>query len=434
MWLSIFMLSYLTRVALRLRVVFDRQKAYLTFYLRTGLYVFGVLSMGYSLSLVVNHIACKDDCCKDVSIQITNALLQITKALFIVVQILFLNSFYRVELPSDTPYVQIVLAHLLGTNLSLWFWTLCLEVHDPGKDLCRSFPIPLQDASKFFYPVFVEYLLLAASMFYEIWTNLEKNEPSALDINQLTHLAGDRQQYYGTLPDRIPPSAREGTNPTRGSNGGTSFVLGLSFGAVFLVFVIASDSVGKIDPFYYNVFTWSNSAMYVVQTFICFFLQLCLQTQRNSTRSSCDYDDGLLYIGLVGVFLWNGFHIYGVASWPSVTLHADEAIVDLLALVQYFTQTVTLVTLRRYDSTNDKNSVWISYFALFLLATNFVLWFEDTFFIEGSDLEKPGENHAKLEKKWEVLAHIINPLVIFFRFQSATCCYQVWILFSGRNQ
>ena len=449
MWLSILALCYIKRIANQRRLGFDRQRKFLTFYLRTGLYIFGVLSIFYSLCLFMNQVVCKDGCCVNLKTRVLSATLEMTKALFILSQILFLNRFYAVKLPVDTAYIQIVLAHLLGTNLTFWFWVLGLEVHNPGQKICREFPIPFgRSTDRYFYPILVEYLLLAASMFYEIWSNLEVTQPLAFDIARLNRLADyddDEQSNDGTIGSlqysrlerpledpRPPPRDRRNNEPV--SNGGTSLIFGLSFGVVFIVFVIASEHVGKIEPMYYKLFSWITCVIYLSQILVCFVLYICIQTQRPSTRNSIDYDDALLYIGLAGIILWEGFHFYGLATSSSSSLDAEEVIVDFLGPVEYFTQTVTLISIRRLRSTNDSNSKWICYGALFLLATNFATWCQDTFFIKGSNLEKPGESHKDLEQNWEVLAHILNPLIIFFRFQSATCCYHVWTLFNGRNE
>ena len=444
MWLSILGFFYIYLTVRGNAVVFNREGMAVTFYLRTGLYIFGVLGMGYSLCLFMNYLACHDNCCKDTLTKARYATVQITKAFFIVVEILFLNSFYQVELPIDTPYVQIVLAHLLGTNMSLWFWTLCQEVHNPAEEICRSFPTPVgKNVAKIFYSVFVEYYLLAASMFYEIWSSLKEAQSSGFDMNHLLFADGE-QPNYGAIDnqsgeilreDPRPPAAERRNNRRTRSNGGSTLVFGLSFGVVFLVFVIASEHVGTIDHFYYEIFLWVTCADYVVEIMICFILHICVQTQRNSGRITCDYDDGLLYIGLAGIVLWDGFHFYALFSSSLVTLDVGETLVDFLGPVQYITQTVTIVIIRRYQSSYDKNSKWICYCALFLLANNFATWCQDTFFIEGSGLQKPGENNIEqLKEHWEVLARILNPLIIFFRFQSATCLYQVWSLYKIRDE
>lgn len=276
-------------------------------------------------------------------------------------------------------------------------------------------------------------------MLYEAWTKLQHTETNIADVNrqllELVNRRHDERQNYGTVNNqgqgrRAVPQVQDDRahqQPVRErrrnipqSYYGRSLICGLIIGAIFLVFVIASQHVGKSNPTYYETFVWLTCVAYGVQMFACFVLQLCIQSQKDSGRTSVDYDDALLYIGLAGIILWDGFHFYGLATLASLNLY--ETFVDIMGPMQYITQTVTLVTIRRYHSSNDKNSKWICYCALFLLATNIATWCQNR------------ENNAQLQTKWEVFARILNPLIIFFRFHSATCCYHVMVIFKEGHE
>ena len=135
----------------------------LTFYFRTGLYVFGVANMVHTSLILYNSFNCNNR---------LKIMLNIYKFLFIVGQILFHNYFYQAQIPSRGWLMQICFAHILGTNLSLWIRTICKEVlpRETKEDDCS--PIALGHAERLFYPMFVEYLLLVAGMVYELWMDI----------------------------------------------------------------------------------------------------------------------------------------------------------------------------------------------------------------------------------------------------------------------
>ena len=89
------------------------------------------------------------------------------KATFTLIQIVFFHCFYRARIPKDTPCIEIILAHLLGTNLALWFWTLCAD-HEAAENPEEC----IGNTEKYFSPIFVEFLLLGAGLFYQMWKDL----------------------------------------------------------------------------------------------------------------------------------------------------------------------------------------------------------------------------------------------------------------------
>lgn len=152
----------------------------------------------------------------------------------------------------------------------------------------------------------------------------------------------------------------------------------------------------------------------------------------NSKRNSFNLDDSLLYFGLAGIILWEGVHFYYLffetAEEPIYFVHG------LLGAFEDVVQTVILVSVRRLSRREDENAQTISSMSLFLLATNFAFWIQNSFYME-QQIHNPGEDqHTEEEQKLlstlQVFAYILNPIIIFFRFHSATCCYQMWVIYS----
>lgn len=417
------------------RVNFESQDKGLILYFRIGLYVFGVSSLVYAMMNLLDYSNCGNP---------LNICINAAKFLYIVGQILFLNRFDQAKLPNDRLFIQIALAHILGTNLSLWIWTLCKEVYDKdnSKDnSCRKEPINLGSTEKYFYPLFVEYLLLVASMIYELWANVQTTSRTRGRCNlhyeciyenyheqtEIEETASENSQQEA-VQDRRRISA-ERRRAKFAPSLALSLILGIAFASVFIAFVLASSDSGQRLREQFIEFTIVNICLYCSQLLACYIALLSCQSQLpNENRGSIDLDDALLYFGLAGILLWEGFHLYGLIFTANITVEKIEYANSVCGMLEDIVQTIILVSIRRCRSRKDNNAKNICSCALFLLATNLAMWFQNSFYIE-QNLENPGENHKNLEKNLDIFAHILNPLTIFFRFHSATCCYHMWTIF-----
>ena len=391
----------------------------LRIYFQGGLYLFGFVSMGHAVCEAINNFTCKH-----MSIAAT---VQTMKAFYIVSQTLFLNCFYQARIPDGTLFVQVVLAHLLGTNISLWFWTLCSEIvtaetqnNSTSKFSCTDYPIELGSSSKYFYPLFVEYLILAASIMYEVWRNLLTAETP-----RLMRAAESNEQEMNN-PRNL--SRRQRYIPSCGCG----LVFGACFAVIFVVLILASSDNGRGHHVYFKAYSGGTLALYLSQIIACYIVQLSLQSQRRKRENILpDHDDFLLYISLGGILLWEGFHMFSLLLKGNDNI-AMMIVVDVVGCVQHLSQAVTLINMRRYRSTIDRNSAWIRECILFMLITNLGLWIENSFFLEAI-LDRPGESHKDLEENLVAFSYILRPLTIFFRFHSATCFYYAWTVFKART-
>jgi hypothetical protein len=267
--------------ATRGEVEWTIHEANLIFYFRAGLYVFGISSMVYTALDIYNNFSCNDG---------LNIVLDIAKFLFIVCQILFLNYYYQAKLPSCGWRIQVSLAHILGTNLSLWIWTICKEVYKPeNEDLLKrcSPPIYLRRTEKYFYPLFVEYLLLVASMIYELWIDL--NVPA--DARRLPRQDWYREKFQEELETgRLCLSSKNGvSHPVHlvssrrrrkfAPSLAFSFLLGLAFSSIFLAFILAANDSGGEDEKWYNHYIIANICLYSTQIIACYVTKVCSQSQ-----------------------------------------------------------------------------------------------------------------------------------------------------------
>ena len=407
------------------------------FFYEGGILLFGFLSFGYSVAVAIALFTCKyrntpDAPALDEQV-VLNAIVAATKAIFILAQMVFLHFFYEARFPEESPHVEVILAHLLGTNLALWFWTLCSE---EAKEISKEC---LGDSKKYFSPLFVEYLLLAASMFYQIWKDSSTRDPtmSLLQryINQQRNLSNntiDTLSENGTDRNGVTNNAEA---PRRHNpSSWLGFIIGGIFAALFMVLVVfAHFNIGSIDNSgYHEAYSIASLILSLAQICACFICQVSLQShQRNPEHLSLDHEDILLYFSLIGIVLWEGFHAYTILLgyfWYVSAMF--DLIGDTLAIVQHLSQTVTLVLLRRYKGTHHQCSIWICECIWFLLVTNLILWVQDSCFIDIT-ITTPGERSNVLQHKLGIVGYIIHPISIFYRFHSAVCCILARSLFKS---
>ena len=379
----------------------DIQKKFViaTMALAIILMLFG--TFGFSVAVVIDYVQCG---------QKLNAALSGIKAVFTILQIVFFHCFYRARIPKVTPCIEIILAHLLGTNLALWFWTLCTEALENTEECIGDF-------KKYFSPIFVEFLLLGASLFYQMWQDLNDGDSprqtetgSGITTRPLT--AGSRSLHPGPI-------------------------IAGSFAAIFVVLIIFAHSSSDKQG-YHIACSVGDILVHLAQICVCYICQLSLQFHRRDPeryqgdpeRFVLDHEDILLYFSQIGILLWEGFHAYSlVLSGLNHVSGCVDLAADILAILEELFQTVTLVNLRSHRHTDAECSTWIRECLLFMLVTNLTLWFQDSFYIE-IDITRPGERYIALQhNELRTIGYIVHPLSIFYRFHSSVCCILAWYIF-----
>mgnify|MGYP002803388143 CR=1 FL=1 len=407
-------------------------------FFRGGLYLFGFVSMLNSICLAYEDWKCHSKR-KNFDLK-SAATVQFVKWLFIVVETLFLGYFHKASFPLNTKFLQIFLAHIFGTNLALWFWTLCEETLDLPKDQdCTNNSTKKLDLSwrgyrKYFYPVFVEYLILALAILFGLWRNLSNGEETCCryctNCSKCRHLcqtpASERQN------NEQPFSFRQRYIPrcSFGMTFGTIYV------AIFLLIMLlaiqsaensnASTTLDSTSQF--EAYCGCSVVMYLSMISACYIILASLRSPNNLRRiRSIDYDDFLLYVSLMGILLLEGFHV--VSKIITGKALSYLVAVDVSGTVQHLTQVVTLMSLSHCrGATSLRNRIWICECILFLFLTNLAWWIEDSFYLE-SNLTRPGE--SKTIDGIETYGTIVKPMVIFFRFHSATYFYNAWTIYKA---
>ena len=421
-------------------------------FFRGGLYIFGFFSITNSICLAIDNWSCQPANEKEFDNK-SAATVQMVQAIFVVAKTLFLGYFRKARFPFDTMFLQISLAHLLATNLALWFWTLCAET-EPERILnCRNSKrtpnLGWSAYQKYFYPVFVEYLILALAILYELWMNLRRHEERTL-CRFCTNCASClyRQSAVSEEQNNEESSSRRQLYVPRCSYG---IIIGTIYTVVFfvLIFLAISDENNKQNnenqssetepaingtkivtvnfdqhgPFIH--YCYGSIVMYVSMICACYVILASLRSAKNVQRiRSIDYDDVLLYISLMGILLIEGFRVMSKIIVGGSYFYLVA--VEITGIIQHLTQTVTLVNLGHYSGgSNRRIRVWICECILFMLLTNLTWWAQSSFFLN-SKLTRPGE--FETIKGIQTYGIIVKPMVVFFRFHSATYFYNTWAL------
>ena len=368
-----------------------------------GLYIFGFSTFGFSVAVVFDYVSCG---------QKLNASVSGIKATFTLIQIVFFHCFYRARIPKDTPCIEIILAHLLGTNLALWFWTLCAEAAENPEEC-------IGNTEKYFSPIFVEFLLLGAGLFYQMWKDLSYD--------------GDSQTHESETDPSV--AWRRTTTGSRSVHPGP--IIGSCFAAIFAVLIIFAHSSSEKQG-YHIAYSVGDILLHLAQICACYICQLSLQFhhrdperyQGNPERFVLDHEDILLYFSQTGMLLWEGFHAYSlILSGLNHVSACVDLVADILAVLEQLIQTVTLVNLRSRQHTDVQCSAWICECLLFLLVTNLTLWFQNSFYIEIA-ITRPGERYIALQhNELRTIGYIVHPISIFYRFHSSVCCVLAWYIF-----
>lgn len=138
--------------------------------LMAGTYIFGAGSSVIDILHISFHLQCSHN--------VSSLIFSIFKALFILLQILFLRKFANATL-HRSQYVRLVLFHILGTNICIWFRAVFTHARLVFKSssashtlYCGTEDIPLSKitavSEPYLYPFTMEYCLIAGEFIYVI--------------------------------------------------------------------------------------------------------------------------------------------------------------------------------------------------------------------------------------------------------------------------
>lgn len=444
--------------------------------LMAGAYVFGAGSCVMDLLHIAYYIEC--------STNLSSLFFSIFKAVFFFSQILFLRKFATATL-HRSPSIRLVLFHILGTNICIWFRALFSHSRTIFSDratylnidkdsFCRTQHYSMEkiwEASEpYLYPFTMEYTLIAGGILYNMWSGMRDLDPDPQDIyiydelsdfNTTTDNMSEKyydDQGYGTCEAHTPSkdsmsSARFLSRFSLNRAVSTSSLCqtcidhhdrsrlnkvpssdpGLLVGLLFSILLLLAVGLLWVDKTSQNALRFYYLYQITLLTFMsisCWVILKCLMTQKLMWYPFAP-DDALLIASFTGVFLYAGLCLTaGIAEYKNQGLISDFSIAkSTLILFQGMLQATAVIKALRFRPREEISANVIRQGALFLLTTNIALWGQDSFFELRDFVTTPVQTVFYGEKSWKAITVLAYPLCIFFRFHSAACLFEVWSSF-----
>ncbi|XP_057299356.1 proton channel OtopLc-like [Hydractinia symbiolongicarpus] len=439
--------------------------------LMAGAYVFGA---GSSVMDIL-HISFYLQCSRNIS----SLFFSLFKAIFILTQILFLRKFANATL-HKSQNIRLVLFHILGTNICLWFRALfsharllfkSVSLEGPRRSWCSAEDVPMSKiwtaSEPYLYPFTMEYSLIAGGMLYTMWSGMRDLDPDPQDIyiydemqdeedkeEKAKNFLDDSSGYIGSVAS--PTLSRSHSHISlysRASNhslcrscqesqesheimdtykpsADPGFLLGILLSTLLFIsiaFLWIDTNSSHALKFYYLYQITLHTIMV-----ICLWLILKgLQSQRSSWYPY-NSDDALLIVSFTGVFLYAGLSFTAAVTELNVMQSMSTLLLikSSLVLIESMLQVTAIVKALRFrPSFKGTQGDIVRQGALFLLTTNLALWGQDSFFELRNMATTPIQVMLYGSTTWRAVTIFAYPLCIFFRFHAGACLFEVWSTF-----
>ncbi|XP_002168414.2 proton channel OtopLc [Hydra vulgaris] len=444
--------------------------------LMAGAYVFGAGSSVMDILHISFYLQCSSN--------ISSLFFSLFKAVFILTQILFLRKFANATW-HKSQNIRLVLFHILGTNICIWFRALfshaellfkSAEEAVPGHRFwCGADNVPMSRiwsiSEPYLYPFTMEYSLIAGGMLYTMWSGMRDLDPDPQDIyiyDEIHHDAeGDdkdrnmkdfpddssgylgsacspslsRSQSHISLYSRISNQSickscleiheSHEITDTKKPSSDPGFLLGILLSILLFISVaflwIDKDSFHALKFYYIYQITLHSI------TIVCLWMILkALQLQRPSWYPYKS-DDSLLIVSFTGVFLYSGLSFTAAVTEIQYFegIGIFSLIKSILVLIESMLQVTTIVKAMRFRPSlmTGTHEELVRQGALFLMTTNLALWGQDSFFELRNLSTTPVQTKLFGETAWRAITIFAYPLCIFFRFHSGACLFEVWSSF-----
>ncbi|GAV03884.1 hypothetical protein RvY_14253 [Ramazzottius varieornatus] len=440
-----------------------------SFYLKMGASLFGIGSMIYAcleIGVFVENTSC------------FNPVMALNPCLFIMFVMLQLYFIYKnslLKITKSRAISRFGLMHLVATNLCVWIRTLLdetlqeftllkktalrhgdlnateaaaeydgiVEEYDIGGEYETEAPVSsasgyaplclaedsimrkmMDQASIFLYPCIIEYALISAGIIYIMWQAVEKHN------NHFDHHPHHRNPRAFSV---------DCSHAAKGLFSGIMVIVPTVVGLiVFFLYVdndkLAEDAagfVGDVMDIILNIMALLSVIFCAVQ-----FIKKLPRVEIHTANMALD--DGLLLLTMIGVYAYSVVSIVGTIGQADG--HSILSVVnDFLEIIQTTIQTVFIFdagkrvlavateskTPNLPDGEKPKSDKPARETLTFLLAVNFAQWALDIFCTLRADTN-PGARNFFGGRQWAVLLHLTVPLVIFYRFHSTVCLFDIW--------
>ncbi|OWA53128.1 hypothetical protein BV898_17561 [Hypsibius exemplaris] len=289
-----------------------------------------------------------------------------------------------------------------------------------------------QEAAPYLYPFTIEYTLIAAAVWYMIWSNIGGDESH--NANSTRELEKARGSPSGPLSPGSLHEFGEASSKSssymihvdcRSTNRGLFpgiLVLVVTVISIIIFFVtISVEEYATTALIINNVSELSLYAITGVVTVFAFRKTSTLNLNHGAMKHTLD--DFLLFVALPCFFIFSFFSIIaGIAASNPLSI-----IVNTASMVQVILQTTFIFDgLRRCSNNRElQRRKPGREMITFLAVCNVAMWTFSTFEIKRSETN-PSQMLFYGEFEWSIISHLSVPLTIFYRFHSSVCLVNIW--------
>ncbi|XP_064628449.1 proton channel OtopLc-like [Lineus longissimus] len=427
------------------------EASYPNFYVRAGAVLFGICALvtwGIAIASVVELVL---RCSLPVpGIDLTKHTLQ---TVFAALQLQFIFKYSKISVNRYAVICRFGFMHLMAANLNIWIRVIIAELNhsdvmesrknvtfeerfmsmedlhvSPEQRSCITNVTGvtmLATASQFAYPLIIEFSLIGAVSFYNIYQNIGL----AQKIRQKRRRSRAQSSVSSTVL-HFPHHQAVNVTCHKSYKGAFVGVIMAAITIISCVFYNIHEISGsiRISGAIFNFTEIVLLAIAVVS--VCYALCKIRPLSVLDTYKKGP-DETLLMIAAVGIYMFEFYSIYSyVSAGPEVEvwIRSTGALSGCLALLQATLQVMFVYDgLRRRTATTKilrrkpgREAV------VLLLLLNLAMWVLYSFEIHGGLLHLMATTHPSKANEWIFMTMLCKPLAIFFRFHSTTCLYEIW--------
>ncbi|XP_033749081.1 uncharacterized protein LOC117333767 [Pecten maximus] len=342
--------------------------------------------------------------------------------------IIFISYFSPYELKHSTA-INYAMFLLITANISVILYIylmkntfLYLMEMNHGSQLRHclennsTMTVLLHTAKPFVDPTFVEFALLSITILLEIWSPKQAyNSDNGLSAYTETNFGAESQPLLNSVRVTEPQYSEIRGRRTLHQmvSLAVSITVGLGLIACYVIITLGIGDGYRIQ-YLVQIYELTMKTTMIVATFVGFFclVQYCTPDESTKGLKSRDYVYLLSAFGLFMSHIWK-------AIGADVSPDQNAKLIfftNVFSTFQDYLQVVFLLYANRCKKSDPRSNVnLLESILIFIMISNFVFWFTDSFFISTAHTMK----HDHLPKELLRFVHdIFLPMCIFFRFTS----------------
>jgi hypothetical protein len=282
----------------------------------------------------------------------------------------------------------------------------------------------IQRATQFLYPLIIEFSLIGAVSFYNIYENIGLMEK----IRQKRRMSRAKSFVSSTVL-HFPHHRAVNVTCHKSFKGAFFGVVVVALTVISCVVYNVHETPGSL-VIAGAVFTFTDIGLLAISV-LAIIIALCnVRSLSIFKKHKKGPDETLLMIAVVGVYTYECYSIYSYISTYQLELwmRIAGALAGFLSLLQSTLQILFVYDGRRRQTTTTKilrrkpgrEAV------VFLLLVNLALWMLYSFEIQGGLFQVMISINPAKTNEWKLMTKLCKPLAIYFRFHSTTCLYEIW--------